>query len=250
VTTRSRVLFGAALVAGLGFLTGAVAAPTLPPGTYKKTAEADIAQLQQHIATCIADPKDARRYGPTAKSMAMMLAMYGEATGDSALKAGALKVAEAIAKKDFNAAAADAKGLKVKPGGKALAPDKLQDKAKYELDEVMSPFRSERVGGLNLEKDMRDFMNGKMPIDPAALEILGTRTAVLADYAAHKPNDKASVNAANKQKWEKWSKDTADLAGKIVAEAAKGKGASEKELIKTLKALDAKCTDCHNEFRD
>ena len=81
MTTPLRMLAGgAALVAGLWLLTDAAAAPELPKDTYKKVADADIAQLQKHIAHIIdnleSNPKEANRYGPTTRGLAMMLAAY------------------------------------------------------------------------------------------------------------------------------------------------------------------------------
>jgi hypothetical protein len=251
VTTRLRLLAGsAALAFGLLLLSGATAAPALPADAYKKAAEADVAQLQKHIETCLSDAKEARRYGPTAKSLALMLAVYGEATGDAALKDGAIKVAEELAKKDFKAAGEAAKALAVKGGGKALASGMVHTKAKFTLDEAMSPFRGSKVGGLNLEKDIRDMMNGKLALDPTAVQVLATRTAVLGEFTEAFPNDKATINPGNKAKWVKWSKDMTDVSKKLAEEAGKGKSADNKEMIKLLKGLDAKCSDCHNEFRD
>ena len=240
-----------ALLAGLFFLTTAAAAPpALPAETYKKAAEADITQLKEHLKTCDTEPTQAKRFGPTAKSLAMILAMYAEATGDAPLRDGALKVADAIAKKDYKGAGEAAKGLVAKGTGKPLASGGLEGKAKFGLEEVMSPFRGSRVGGLNIEKDMRDMMKGTTPIDASALQVLAARTAVLGEYSVAFPNEKATINAANKAKWEKWSRDMTDISKKLDAEAAKGKGADSKEIIKMLKLLDAKCSDCHNEFRD
>ncbi|MCE9568366.1 MAG: cytochrome c [Planctomycetes bacterium] len=252
MTTRLRLLVGStALLAGFCFLTSAAAAPpTLPAETYKKVAETDLAQLQEHIATAAKGGQDAKRFGPTAKTLAMMLAMYGEATGDAALRDGAVKVAEAIQAKDFAAAGTAAKALAIKGGGKALAPNGLAGKAKFGLEEVMSPFRGSKVGGLNIEKDLREMIKGTTPADPAAVQVLVARTAVLGEYTASFPNEKASINASNKAKWEKWSKDMIDVSKKLDAEASKGKGGDAKEIAKLLKLLDAKCSDCHNEFRD
>ena len=146
MTTQFRVLAGGtALVAGLWFLTAATtAAPVLPKDVYKKAVEADITQLQKYIDICANDSKEAKRFGPTARSLAMMLAMYGEATGDMTLRTDANKVAEALGKKDWKASGDLAKKLAAKPGGAPLAADNLHTKAKYSLDEVMSPFRAPR----------------------------------------------------------------------------------------------------------
>jgi len=250
VSTQLRSLVGGtALIAGLWFLSGAAAAPPLAKDTYKKAAEADIAQLQKHLTTCDNDAKEARRYGPTAKSMAMVLAMYGEATGDSALKAQALKVAEAIAAKNFKDALAAAKGLATKPGAAPLPPGGLAQLNSYALEEVMSPFRLAKVGGLDIEKDIRALRDKKLAVNPADVEVLAARTAVLLDYAATMPNDKAKANKANMDEWAKLSKDSIDIAKKLGDEAAKGK-AAEKEIITLIKSLDAKCVICHNKFRD
>lgn len=269
MTHPLRLLAGVtALVAGLCVLSGA-AAPALPPAAYKRAAEADIAALQKCLQTCADTPDEARRFVPTAKSVAMVLAAYAEATGDAELKDQSLKVAVAVgelqsAVKTKNpekitaaarAAGELAKKLAAKPGS---APLKATDpqvyaggKYKYALDEIMSPYRPSRTGGLNIEKDIRDMIKTKdpAPVDPAAVEVLAARVAVLSDYTIHFPNDKAE-SGANKALWEKYSKETIDISQKLAAEAGKGKGANEKEMVKLLKALDAKCTDCHGKFRD
>jgi hypothetical protein len=242
---------GTALVAGIAFLAGANAAPpALSKETYKKVAEADIAQLQKTLATCETDASSAKRFGPTAKSLAMMLAMYGEITGDKALKDQALKVADAVASKKFDAASAAAKGLAVKPGAAPLAPSGLAKIGKYSLDEVMSPFRGGKVGGVNIESDIRALRDKKMTLVPADVEVLAARTAILLDYSMTMPNDKATTNKENTALWEKMSKDSVELAKKISDEAAKGKTANSDEIVKMIKSLDAKCVNCHNKFRD
>ena len=101
MTTQLRMLAGgSALFAGILIVTGVTAAPPLAGSSYKKAAEADIAQLQKHLMVCDGDAKEAKRYGPTAKSLTMMLVMYAEASGDKALKEQALKVNEAMPRED------------------------------------------------------------------------------------------------------------------------------------------------------
>ena len=251
MTTQLRLLTGGtALVAGLYFLTAVSAAPPLDKDVYKAVAEADVAQLQKHLETINTKPDQVKRYAPTAKALAVMLATYGEATGDEALKTAAGKTAEAIGKKDYKGAAEAAKGLAVKAGSAPLKSSDLAKTHKFSLEEVMSPFRGSKVGGLNIEKDIRDTMNGKIPVDPATIELIGARTAVLGEYSVTMPNDKASTNDANKKKWEGWSKDMVEMGKKLSDMGAKGKAADSKEIIKLLKSLDAKCSDCHNAFRD
>lgn len=251
VTTQLRLLIGGtALVAGLWYFASANAAPPLSKETYKKVAEADIAQLQKTLATCENDASMAKRFGPTAKSLAMMLAMYGEASGDKGLKDQALKVVGAVSAKKYADASAAAKALAVKPGTAQLAGSDLIKAGKYALDEAMSPFRGGTVGGLNIEKDIRSIRDEKMPVNPADVEILAARTAVLLEYAAAMPNDKATTKMESTKEWEKYSKDSIDLTKKITDEAAKGKTANAKEIVKMIKALDAKCVQCHQKFRD
>jgi cytochrome c556 len=251
VTTQLRLMAGGtAVVAGLWFLTAAGAAPVLPKDTYKKVVEADIAQLQKCIATCAEDAKEAKRFGPTARSLAMMLAAYGEATGDANLKTDALKIADTLGKKDWKGAGDLAKKLAAKGGNTPLKSGELYKMSKYSLDEVMSPFRGGTVGGMNIEKDIRSIRDKKIPIDPAAVELLAARTAIISDFATHFPNDKATVSKAKTDQWTQFSKDTLELSRKLVDEAAKGKGASEKEIVRLVGLIDAKCVNCHKEFRD
>ena len=210
MTTQFRILTGGtALAAGLWFLTAASAAPTtMAKDSYRKAAEADIAQIQKYLAICEMDPKDAKRYGPTAKAMAAVLAVYGEALGDAELKKQALKVIDAIAAKNYSGALTASKSLAVKPGTGPLPPGGTSVAGKVVLDEVMSPFRVAKVGGYNIEKDIRDLRDGKIPIKPADVEVLAARTAVILEFASTMPNDKAKVNKASTDEWTKLSKDS------------------------------------------
>jgi hypothetical protein len=257
---------GTALFAGLWLLSAAAAAPILPKDTYKKAAEADIAQLQKHLAVINGDPMEAKRYAPTVKSLAMMLAMYGEATGDEALRGQALKVGEASSKllaearKPENdkgirdaceAVSKLAKDLAVKSGNAPLTPANLQNQNKFALDEVMSPFRAARVGGLNIDRDLKDMTKkvGAAPVDPEAVELLAARTSILGEYMQHFPNAKVN-NQAKLARWEKWSKQTVELSKLLAEESSKGKKADEANLLGLLKKLNANCSECHTENRD
>ena len=255
MTNQLRVIAGASvLVVGLCFLSVAPGAPDLPKDTYKKVIEADIAELQKHLDHIVSNlaenPKEANRHGPTTRGLAMMLAAYGEASGDENLRSDSLKVAEVLGKKQWKEAAEMAKKLSSKPGNAAAKPGNLHTMHKFGLDEVMSPFRGGTVGGMNIEKDIRALRDKKVPIDPAAIEILAARVGVLSDFAVHFPNDKAGVNKAKTDQWVKMCKDTIDLSKKLAGEAGKGKGANQSELTKLVTAIDAKCVSCHKEFRD
>jgi len=255
VTTPIRLLAGGtALVAGLWFLSAAPAAPELPKDAYQKVIAADIAQLQKHldhiVANLAANPKEANRYGPTTRGLAMMLAASAEATGDEKLKTDSLQIAEVLGKKQWKEAAQMAKKLAAKPGSAPLKSGNLHEMHKFAIDEVMSPFRSGTVGGMNIEKDIRAIRDKKLAADPAAIEVLAARVAVLNDYAAHYPNDKATVNKAKTDQWIKYTKDSIEQSRKLAAEAAKGKSANTDELVKLVKAIDANCVNCHRDFRD
>lgn len=242
--TRLRLTAGGAtLAAGLWLLASAAAAPPeLPKGAYEKAIEAEITSLLKNLN----DGEPAKGAPRTIHAQAMMIAAYGEMTKNSDLTAQAVKVAEAASKKDWKGAAKEAKMLSSPPkGGKVKGP--LEAQAKFDLDTTMSPFRLARVGGLNIEADIRAAgKDGK--IDPKAAELLAVRTAVIGSYTVHFPNEKASANGNNKSKWAGWSKDTMNLSKEIAEEA--GKGGDPKKLAGLFKKLDAKCSDCHNEFRD
>jgi len=260
VTTQLRLLAGlTALVAGLWFLSSAGAAPPdLKSDSYKKAAEADIRFLKTRLGELAAMGTDKPKDGQLkpALTTAMLLVVYADVLGDTNLKGDAMKVAQALAKKgvtgnDLKEPAALAAKLTVKPGtpgGKGEMP-KL---ARFELDVIMDTFRTEKVGGMNIQNEIKDLVKAKMPTkpDPAAVEILATRTAVLLEYATPMPNEKASTSAANKALWEKWMKESVETSKQLADEAAKGKGADEKKMVKLLQNLDAKCLACHEKFRD
>jgi hypothetical protein len=234
-----------ALATGLWLLSAASAAPpALSKDSYKKAITADVAYLQDALKGG-APAKGAIR---TVKAVAMYLASYGEATGDAALTADALKVAEAMAKKDFKGAEEAAKGLSSPKGG-AKPKGPIHTLAKFELDDVMSPYRPSKTGGLNMEADIRAAIKAGGTIDPKTAELIGIRTGVIADFTLHMPNEKATVKPDNKAKWEKLSKEMGDLGKQLAEEAGKPK-ADMKAITGILKKLDANCSNCHEPFRD
>jgi hypothetical protein len=233
-----------ALATGLCVLSAADAAPpALSKDAYKKAVSADIAYLQEALKGA-APAKGAMR---TIKGVAMYLASYGEATGDAALTAQAIKVAEAMGKKDYAAAEEAAKGLSSpKAGAKPKGP--LHTVAKLALDDVMSPYRLGKLGGLNMEKDIRDGVKSGT-IDAKTAELIGIRTGVIADYTTHFPNEKATTNKTLEAQWVAWSKEMGEIGKQLADEAGKAK-ADQKAIVGILKKLDANCINCHNKFRD
>ena len=235
------VVGGAGLAAGLAALSVGTAAD-LPAPTAKKAAAADVAALQEKLDAIAADPAKNRGAVRTARALALALAHYG----DDGAKAGAGQVLAALHGKTPDAKKA-LEALKAGKGG----PGGLD--GKYDLEDVMSPFRVAKSGGLNMEKDIKDDMayakdkNKGKQLAAADAEVLGARCVALAEYTLKMPNDKAKTSPAMTKSWEKITKDMA-VAGKAVAEEA-GKG-DAKKLSAALKRLDASCTNCHNQFRD
>ena len=269
-----------ALVAGLWFFSGAAAAPPeLPKATYKKVIEADIALMKQQLDWIEKnwDDANAKAAARTVKTVAVMLVTNAETTGDAALRDQALKIAESTGKladavkprpamrvekavkDEAKALAALAAKLEFKPGAAPLKPTEPHKMKDFDLEHVMTPFRpgmdpdGGNRGGANIEKDIRDMVAKDRPplkVDPAAVEILAARTALIGEFAIHYPNEKAKVNAANTKEWNELSKATIELSQKIAAEAGKGKGANDKEIVKMLDQLNGKCYKCHSVYRD
>ena len=261
MTHLLRTLVGcAALAAGAWAVTASAAAdtPDLPADSYKKAADADIKFLQTRLGELVkkeaAGDKILDGQVKPALGVALLLGAYADALGDAALKTDAIKVAEAINGKKFKDADALAKKLTAKAGkGKPGALPKPADfKSELMLVAILSPTRGASVGGLNIDRDIKDLSKTTNPakIDPAAVEILGVRSAVINAYAFNHPNQKATTNAGNKTKWEKWSSESVDLSKQIAVEAAKGAKANEKDLRTKLGLLNRTCTECHNTFRD
>jgi hypothetical protein len=269
-----------ALVTGLWYFSGATAAPpTLPKDTYKKVIEADIKLMKDNLDWIAKNWEDAnaKAAARSVKTLAVMLVTNAETTGDQALRDQAMKIAESAGKleaavkprpamrvqktvEDEAKALAELAGkLSSKPGAAPLKPTDPHKMKDFDLEHVMTPFRpgmdpeGGNRGGANIEKDIRDMVAKDRPplkVDPAAVEILAARTALMLEYAIHHPNDKAKVNPGNEAEWAKLSKDSVELSQKIAAEAAKGKSADTKEIVKMLDALNGKCYKCHSVYRD
>ncbi|MCS6863549.1 MAG: cytochrome c [Gemmataceae bacterium] len=225
--------------------------------SYKKAAEADVKFLQTRLAE-LAQKQAAgenllQGHIKPALGVALLLAAYGQAMGDNTLRGEALKIIDAIQAKKFADANTLAKNLAVKPGQpgkldalpKPLPPDAM-------LEAVMNPYRLTKVGGLNIEKDIRDMIKGNNPlkIEPAAVEVLAVRTAVLSAYASHYPNPEAQKTPADKKQWEKWSLEAMELSQQLAAEATKGSTADTMKMKKLLTEINNTCNHCHEKYRD
>ncbi len=231
------------LVAALiGVVAVGSARDPLPDPALKAVTEADIAYLTKTL-----DAKVEKRAVNTVKATAMLLALAAQKDGNGALQEHALAVAGALAgkEKDFAAAKAAAGKLAGATGGtpKAVA---LHEQHKFDLDQLMSVFRAGKVGGLNMEKDIKD--QGKKLTDVKLAEVTGARLVLIADYTAKYPHTDAT--GPKKKQWDDWTKEMGDLGAAVAAEAGKGAKADKSLVEKKLKALEVNCAACHSVFRD
>lgn len=264
MTNPLRVVVGcAAFAAGLWLVGPAPAGtPDLPTDSYKKAAEADLKFLQKRLDDLAKSDEPSLRSAKPAVAVTLLIAAYADVLGDKALKDDVLKVGEAINAKKYKDADALAKKLTVKPGsGKAGAAlpkleafEKAKDKDVTYLPTTMKLFSNAVVlklpSGFNIEKDLKDWTakGSAVKLDPAAVELLAVRSAVLNEYAHEYPNEKARNSPANLKEWQKFSKESVDLSKELIAESTKPKP-DPKALRTKLTALEATCTNCHGKYR-
>ena len=249
--THTRWIRRLAGVAGVVAVVGlTTAAETALP---KKTADAlvteDIDFLQKGLAK---EPQ--RKEVPGLKATAMMIAAHAQSqmTGpDAAKMAGlrdqALKVAAALGEKEYGQAKEAAQGLTSPPPSKATEPVELAKMHDFDIYEVMAPFRSGRSGGMEIERDLRK--ESRTVTDVEKVAAIAGRSAVLGEFTKKMPTGQAAANPARLKKWEDYSDDMIGHAKAITEETAKP--SPDKEVLKKkLLALDASCTNCHNDYRD
>ena len=222
----------------------AIAAPEaqpIPNAVYQRAVKADIAQLQKHLEICAGDEKEAKRFGWTAKAMTGMLIRYAEALGDDALKSQAIKVGRKIDVKDWKGAMKEAEGFATAKADPALLKEAPPE---FSLEVASSPFRGKTVGGCNIERDIRDMIKTVMPkaIEPEAVELLGVRTAVLAELHPKVPPSDWRDGA---KAWVKEVAKMRDLSQALVFEAVKGEKADPDAIRSALRSLHASCSNCH-----
>lgn len=265
MTNPLRTLVGcAALAAGLWLLSSPAPAgtPDLPADSYKKAADADLKFLQKRLDELAKSDEPSLRSAKPAVAVTLLLAAYADALGDKAFKDEVLKVGEAINAKKYKDADALAKKLTIKAGsGKAGgdlpkldAFEKAKDKDVTYLPTTMKLFSNAVVlklpSGMNIEKDLKDWTakGSTVKLDPAAVELLAVRSAVLNEYAHAFPNEKARNSPANLKEWQKLSKESVDLSKELITESTK-KTPDLKLLRTKLTALEAACTNCHGKYR-
>lgn len=219
----------------------------LPASVTDKLIEGDIAYLQKQLDKAAPE----KRALPTIKATALMLAVYAQdnLTGAKAdqmagLRAEAIKVADALAKKDYAGAKTLTAGLKAAKGSDKNAIE-LHKQAKLSLDEVMSAFRKGTVGGRNIEADLK--AQAKSLTDVGLAAEIGGRSAAIAVLSDKLPP--AGTAGMKLTQWNDWIKEMKDLGTTLATEGGKA-DADKKKISSMLNKLDKNCTDCHKVFRD
>lgn len=252
--TRRRAVLAAVAVLAVGFGPISGADP-INSNSYTKAIEADIAHLAT-LADQFKEDTGNRTLPSRVKATAMLIASHAQAnmSGDqadrmAAIRAGALKVAEGVAAKNadaWQAAVAALKQVQADPAADK-SPLQLATMHKTELYDVMNLFSRPRGGGMNIENDIRAMRKDGVK-DTALAELVGVRTAAIADYAIALPP--AFSGKKTKEDWDRLSLEMKTLAADFALEAAKGDKADAAKLKKTATALDANCLNCHKVFRD
>ena len=246
LTRRASALAGAAACVWLAVPT--TAADPLPADLTAQLISGDIEYLQKALAKT---PE--KRALPTIKAGALILALHAQSNLSGAkademagLRDQAVKVAEAVAKKDFAAAKTLAEGLKSAKGGekKEVA---LHTLAKVDITEVMSTFRKSTVGGRNYEDDLKT-MAKKGVTDVALAGRVAGGSHAISEFAAKLPP--TGLNDAKMKQWNDFVKDMAAISKDFAAEAGRGEKSDKKKLGAIAQKLDKNCVDCHAVFKD
>ena len=246
-------LLAAACLAVAG--TGSAAEGDLPEGLADKVIAAQVAYLQKELAV----PKPEKQVVPSIKATAMLLALAAQnnaagkdAAKMAALRDQALKVAELVSRKDYAGAKKAAAALSGPPAGSGgKGPVELHKQHGFELHELMSVFRqyetrTRKLGGWDLEKDVKDIARKKKDADPARAAEIGAWAVLIGQYTLHLPNEEGQ---AKKKDWDRYTNEMIQIGRDLAESAAKGK-ADKAALQKKVFALDANCNACHGEFRD
>ena len=223
-----------------------IAKDLLPDGSATQMIDSDIAFLKKGLAK---EPE--KRAISTLKAAAMMIALNAQNNLDgkdgdrmAAVRSQALVVAAAIAKKDYATAKTAVDGFGSAKGGDKK-PLKLAEMHKFDLSELMSQFRSGKVGGRNIEADLKE--QAKKVTDTKLVAELGGRVASVGQYTVDLPEEKAV--GAKKKVWDDLSKEMKKLGEDAAAEASKGAKADMVGLAKKLQAINANCNACHELFK-
>lgn len=243
----TRLTCGIVFAAALGLLLTRSEAPDVQAkeGEAKVAMDATLKANMDYLTEKLSKEPE-RRQIPRIHGVAMILAQQAQTAGNGALRDQAVKVAEAVAKSDFAAAKTAADGLPTAKG-EAGKPVDLSKTAEVDLSIIMSVFSLDRVGGLNIEKDINTAM--KDPSDKATLIRVAQNCAAIGEFTVHLPV-KEAAEGDNKKAWDEFTKNMISISHEIAAEAAKGDKADDEMLKKKLLDLDDTCYNCHDKFRD
>lgn len=253
-----RALLAAGFLSLAGLIAGGSAlAADVADGDFKALVETDAAHMLKNLKDGAPDKKGIIQ----SKAAAMMIAMYAQQriTGKdgakdaqmATLRDQALKVAGAVAKKDYKTAFAEAGKVKVdiaadkSASTKAVALEKLH---KFELMELMNPLKKPASGGQNTENDIKE-MSEKLK-DVKAVPAIALKVIGLADYTEKMSEDFATKGAGKKsvENWKKFTKQMKDAAEETYTVSTQPK-ADIKKVQAAMGRINASCTECHNVFK-
>src|SRR5687767_12387553 len=131
--------------------------PLIPKDSFRRAADAEIKFLQKALPEIAAAEKPLHGRISAAKGVAMLLVRYSEWLEDDAMKSQAIKVAQKIDEKDWKGAAEVSKALKEPKVDQAA----LKAALPKVTGDIFSPFRGGTVGGLNIDRDVKDMIRAK-----------------------------------------------------------------------------------------
>jgi hypothetical protein len=224
------------------------AGPVLPDTAYARLVGPSVKLIEAALAG-----EPTRRTAEKARVGALMLAEFaqqnlqGADAGQRAtVRDAALQVAALIKDKKYAEAVKLAKELPTLPANPAAKKERLKLLGNHlDMEELMSQFRSAKLGGLGVEALLDELASSKDGMVPAAaltdeLRLLAFRTAVAAELV------RAELPKMKPQVW----RDHAEMMRKASLELA---GAVEtkngKEAFAAVERLNASCNKCHLVFR-
>lgn len=232
----------------------------VPAAEYPKLVARSTKVLQDALGSSTIDKKTAGK----ARAAAVLIAAYaqyapGAADQRALLRDAALKIAELIKDEEFlkdtkkqEAARKQADGLaeiKAEPAAKP-GPVVFMDKL-VEIDEIMSPYRLPRVGGLGLESSLLKLGSAGLKtrsLPPANLDEALVLTAYQTAVTARLTKDH-KVDGGDKAQ-ARWGSLSQEMEKAALDLAAAAKGQNGMEAYTALNKLNASCNKCHEEFRD
>jgi hypothetical protein len=233
-----------------GVLLGADAPPPLlPSAEYPRLVESSVGLIESALAG-----EPTRRSAEKARVAAVMLAEFAQqdlrgpdARQRATVRDAALQLAALIKDKKYAEAVAQAKRLPSLPPNAAARLERIKLLGPHlDVEELMSQFRTTRLGGLGIEALLDELAvskDGKVPTEALTDELrrLAYRTALAAELARdHLPKE-------NPNEWQTRLGEMRKSAVEL-AEAAKAKDG--KAAFTAVERLNSSCNKCHLKFRN